>query len=152
MNEDVRQWMDQDRWSVVQGTAQSVPFVLRFREPALLPTDRVDYARCLRVVWAFDGEGSGAMPHPSVSSEMEVFEDRLCAAWEGDGLAVLTGVLTFDGARQWVFYTSDVSECGERLATMPQESAPYPIELDAFDDPTWHYWRNEIVGERGETP
>jgi hypothetical protein len=89
------------------------------------------------------------MPAADVSQRMPVFEDRLCGAWECDGLAVLTAVLTFDGARQWVFYTADAPACGQRLNGMPQESEPYPIELDVFDDPEWAYLRNDVVGTRG---
>ena len=56
---------------------------------------------------------------------MRVFEDRLCDAWEHDAIAVLTAVLTFDGARQWVFYTADTEQCGSRLNAMPQEQERY---------------------------
>jgi hypothetical protein len=76
---------------------------------------------------------------------MEVFENRLVPALEGDALAALVAVLTFDGARQWVFYTSDVKACGGRLEAMPQERDPYPIELDAFADPEWGYLRDQIL-------
>jgi hypothetical protein len=54
-------------------------------------------------------------------------------------------VLTFDGARQWVFYSGDVGECGRRLEAMAQNAEPYPIEIDAFDDPTWQYLRTQIL-------
>ena len=60
---------------------------------------------------------------------MEAFENRFCQAVEHDAHAVLAAVLTFDGARQWVIYTSDVQECGARLEAMPQEPEPYPLEL-----------------------
>lgn len=85
------------------------------------------------------------MPDDSDSTAMAVFENRLCDAWENDGLAFLAAVLTFDVARQWVFYTDNVAECDERLAAIPQEADPYPIELATEEDPAWAYLR-EILG------
>jgi hypothetical protein len=85
------------------------------------------------------------MPDNFESEAMGEFEDRLCAALEADAHAYLAAVLTFDGARQWVFYTDDVAECGRRLEAMPQNEQPYPIELDAFDDPDWSYLRKQLL-------
>jgi hypothetical protein len=104
------------------------------------------YQRRLVVLWGFADEGSGEMPDESANTSMGVFEDRLCEAWERDGLAFLAAVLTFDGARQWVFYTRDVAQCGQRLHEMPQEEDPYPIELTTEADPQWQYLHERILG------
>jgi hypothetical protein len=119
--------------------------MIRYRTPVLQPNETGTFARCLRVLWPYAPEGSGAMPSAADSEQMKVFEDRLCYALEHDVHAALAAVLTFDGARQWVFYTSDVPTCGRRLAAMPQEAERYPIELDAFDDPEWDYLREQVL-------
>jgi hypothetical protein len=85
------------------------------------------------------------MPDALASEAMGTFENRLCSAWERDALAFLAAVLTYDGARQWVFYTSDVAECGRRLHEMPQEIDPYPIELTTESDPQWQYLHEQIL-------
>jgi len=103
------------------------------------------YEHRLLVVWPYADEGMGDLPSENDQAQMQVFEDSLCDAWERDGLAVLTAVLTFDGARQWVFYTRNVDECGERLSAMPQEAEPYPIELTTEPDPKWSYLREQIL-------
>jgi hypothetical protein len=54
-------------------------------------------------------------------------------------------VSTFDGARQWVYYTGDVSKCGERLTAISQSEEPYPKELTTERDPEWRYLRKEIL-------
>jgi hypothetical protein len=146
----VRDLISHDHWTYVKGKTRSGQFLLRFREPLLQPDQATGYPCCLRVVWAYDIEGSGQLPNPAINEQMGVFEDRLCATWEHDALAVLTAVLTFDGARQWVFYTADAQACGARLSSMPQELEPYPIELDVFDDASWEYLRDQIVRDRGD--
>ena len=76
---------------------------------------------------------------------MAKFEDLMCDALETDFLAALTAILTFDGARQWVWYTDDVAACAMRINKMPQEKDRYPIELDTFEDPKWDYLRERVL-------
>jgi hypothetical protein len=98
------------------------------------------------VVWAYAAEGTGAMPDLATSNEMERFEKHLRDAVQRDANAVLTAVLTFDGARQWVWYTRDVAEFGQRLSVIPDYyGKPYPIELTTNEDPTWSYLREQIL-------
>ncbi len=138
-----------DRWAGASGEREAGPFILRFRTPVLDSTETGDHVNQLLVVWPYADEGAGALPSGEEQERMGVFEDRLCEAWERDGLAALTAVLTFDGARQWVFYASDVETCGIRLNDMPQETEPYPIELTTEPDPGWDYLRKQILALAG---
>ena len=142
----VRDVLTSDRWSFSEGKTEVGPFILRYRTPGLGPDGVEGYSRVLRVIWPYGSEDTGAMPSADDSNVMGEFEDRFCVALENDGHGFLAAVLTHDGARQWIFYTSDVAECGRRLEAMPQNAERYPIELDAFDDPTWQYLRHELLG------
>lgn len=141
----VERFLKHDRWAGASGEREAGPFILRFRTPVLESDETGVHANQLLVVWAYAEEGTGALPSSEDQERMSAFEERLCEAWEGDGLAVLTAVLTFDGARQWVFYASDVGECGKRLNDMPLEAEPYPIKLTTEPDPGWDYLREQIL-------
>jgi hypothetical protein len=134
-----------DRWAAAEGRTETGPWLLRFRTPVLLPGEGGEHRHRLSVLWAYGPEASGELPSEADAKAMGVFEDRLCGAWERDGLAFLSAVLTFDGARQWLFYTYDVSECGQRLNDMPQEEERYPIELTADEDPTWDFLHSQML-------
>jgi hypothetical protein len=142
----VRRILEHDTWATSEGTLEAGPFIVRFRTPIVQSGQTGSHRRRLVVCWPYAEAGSGAMPTESDSAAMAVFENRLCDAWEYDGLAFLAAVLTFDGARQWVFYTENAAECGERLNAMPQETDPYPIELTTEEDPDWLYLREQILG------
>jgi len=47
---------------------------------------------------------------------MDRFEEHQCSALEHEGPSFLAAVLTFDGSRHWVFYTSDGYRCAARIA------------------------------------
>ena len=137
--------LSDDRWSAADGVTNSGAYIIRFRTPVLEPTDTAGYDKLLTIVWPYADEGSGALPTAADSEALSEFENRFCDAFEHDAHAVLTAVLTFDGARQWVVYTGDFQECGQRLGAMPQNEQPYPIELNARSDPEWNYLRDEIL-------
>lgn len=134
-----------DQWDIAEVRTDGGVALIRYRTPVLSRRQVEGYDRVLKIVWAFSPDGTGALPTDEESARMKVFEDRFCEAVEHDGHAVLTAVLTFDGARQWVFYTGDVRECGARLEAMPQEAEPYPLELTTEQDPGWRYLHEEIL-------
>jgi len=137
--------LEVDRWTLASGEAPLGVCVVRFREPVLSAREIVGFARCLRIVWEYAPEGLGEMPNDETSERLEAFEIHLCAAIESDRTAILTAVLTFDGARQWVFYTDRVDHCGLKINSMPQADERYPIELEVFDDPEWSYLREQVL-------
>jgi hypothetical protein len=144
-NPDVSAVLAADKWALATASGETGPLVLRYRTPILGPDNVEGYHRVLRILWPYEAEDTGAMPSASDSVDMGQFEDRLCDVLEFDAHAFLAAVLTSDGARQWVFYTADVGECGRRLEAMPQNVERYPIEIDAFDDPAWQYLRAQIL-------
>ncbi len=141
----VAELLKDDRWSVAHGVAGIAPYIIRFRMPVLSPPDTAGYPERLTIFWPYAEESSGALPSDADTAALEEFEERLCAALEHDGHAIVTAVLTFDGARQWVVYTSDFRKCGERIGAMPQNKEPYPIDMEAANDPDWKYLRDEIL-------
>lgn len=134
-----------DQWAASDGFVDDAPFIIRFRTPVLRAGEVDGYEHRLSIVWPYADEDSGAMPSDDDSEAMRQFEDRLCMALEHDAHAMLAAVLTFDGARQWVFYAKDIPECGHRINTMPQNDDRYPIELTCDHDPDWTYLHDQIL-------
>ena len=142
-----------DRWEVAElRAASTVVGMIRYRTPVLSGKSVSGYTRVLKVVWPYAEEGSQGLPSAEQSLRMTVFEDRFVEAVEHDARAVLVAVLTFDGVRQWVFYTNDIADCGARLGAMPQEAEPYPLELTSDEDPAWQYLHDEILAQVPHTP
>ncbi len=133
-------------WAAATGGDPESPMLLRFRQPLPAPAEVAHLDQVLRVLWIYADEGTGALPTDEDANRMARFENELCDALERDQTAILTAVLTLDGARQWIFYTGDVQSCGDRINRMPQEESGYPLELDTFADSAWSYLRQDILG------
>lgn len=140
----VRSIVEKDTWSLAEGERDRRPFRLRFREGFETPPDLSAFPKLLRVTWTFRGDGSG-FPDAADNEAMEVFENRLVPALEHDFAGVLTAVITHDRRRTWAFYVTTVQAFSERLHEMPQEEEPYPIHIEAKDDPAWEFLYEDIL-------
>lgn len=130
-----------DTWSVAEGQHNGKPLVIRFRQDFREHPDLSAYSQRVLVKWSFQSDNSG-MPDGETSFAMGEFEDRLVEAFEGDLSAVLTAVITNDGARQWLLYAKDPEIVEQRLAKLRDAS----FEADSRADPEWEFLYQRILG------
>lgn len=86
------------------------------------------------VRWQYAQSG---MPELAQSEQMGAVTEALTRCFDADPVAVLTGIYTGDGVREWVFYTLSLAIFGrkfnEALSALPE----LPLEFEAAEDPEW---------------
>lgn len=111
----------------------------------ILVTGRRDVARfrsnpryCIRIelTWSYEGNADG-MPDRATSELMEQVQDALAAEFDRDPVAVLTGIYTGAGERNWVFYTTSTHIFGRKLNEVLAPFPLLPISVYAENDPQW---------------
>ncbi|RLS35213.1 MAG: DUF695 domain-containing protein [Planctomycetota bacterium] len=142
----VQEAITRDQWKVAEGEDGDQPLVVRFRSELRTVEDVSGYPHLLLVNWNYESDERG-MPKDSELESIDDFEDLLTDALEKDFQSALVCVITTEGSRQWVFYSSSVDEAAVRINAMPQKEKPYPIELLADDDEEWMYFKDNILGE-----
>ena len=141
---DAMTWVDQqDNWAIAEGRTEEYTFQVRFRRVAGDAYRRALPKR-LNIFWAMSKPDSAGMASREEIERLHAFEDRLLAAVEPDGNAILAVVLTGRGEREFVFYVRDPQEFMTRLSAMPQEESRYPIEVHLTDDPDWEYYTQVV--------
>lgn len=89
----------------------------------------------IEITWNYEKDERGVPANDKEAQIMEAVQDRLQHAMEKDKLAILTGVYTGNGKREWIFIARNTAAFGERLndalAGLPQ----LPIEIYAEKDP-----------------
>lgn len=126
-----------DAWTLSEGAYPGKPSLFRFRHELGSKKPNIkNHPNLVTVIWSYDGGDSG-MPDTKSSEAMGVFENRLVSAVEHDLSAVLSVVITNNNERKWFFYAKSVEKFGKRLASMPQETERYPIDITAEPDPNW---------------
>ena len=135
--------LKRDAWAGAEGTHNGLPLIIRFRPEFSQDSNLQVFPQLLQVYWEF-GHAPSGMPSQEESEAMQVFEDRLVNSLESVPEGALTAVVTTNGYREWVLYAKSVESFSEHLHHMPQESDPYPIEIETDFDPNWDYFFQNI--------
>ena len=103
----------------------------------------------MEVTWRYEADEKGMPKIDKEAKIMEEVENRLRTAMEMDKLAILTGIYTGQGKREWIFITRNLNAFGERLNDALRGLPQLPIEIYAEDDPDNEEYKNllEIKGE-----
>ncbi|WP_285798990.1 DUF695 domain-containing protein [Duncaniella freteri] len=93
---------------------------------------------CIRieVSWNYMGDASG-MPDTATSELMEQVQEALQAEFRKDPVAILTGIFTGDGKREWVFYSVSTHIFGKKLNQALEPFPLLPITVYCENDPGW---------------
>lgn len=90
----------------------------------------------VEVSWKYSC-GADGMPGVEDSGMMEKVQELLTAEFDKDPVAVLTGVYTGDGERNWVFYTLSTHIFGKKLNQALESLPLLPLNIYTEDDPDW---------------
>lgn len=86
------------------------------------------------VQWRYADFG---MPDDATAELMEKVQDKLQACFAKDPVAVLTGIYTGDGLRNWIFYTLSTHIFCKKLNEELAEFPLLPLEITAENDFDW---------------
>ncbi len=91
----------------------------------------------IEVTWKYNSDKSG-MPDFETSSLMEEVQTSIEDTFKKDPIAVLTGIYTGDGERNWIFYTLSTNIFGKKFNEALQSFELLPITIYAENDPEWN--------------
>lgn len=90
----------------------------------------------IEISWEYQPDLNG-MPDVATSTLMSEVTDALQDCFDKDPIAVMTGIYTGDGERNWIFYTLSTHifnrKLNEALSLMPM----LPLKIYAENDPDW---------------
>ena len=98
--------------------------------------DSGKYIYRIDVSWAYNSLPDG-MPEEEDARLMEEATDALLDAFKKDRVAVMTGIYTGDGKRDWVFYTKNLKIFSIVFNKALEELPTIPIVIDASEDADW---------------
>lgn len=98
--------------------------------------DNPRFDKRVEVSWKYISAADG-MPSKEDSEMMDEVQKRLTEAFDKDPVAVLTGIYTGDGARNWIFYTLSTNIFGKKLNEALASLPTLPLEIYAENDAEW---------------
>lgn len=105
----------------------------------------------VEITWKYPGDKSG-MPDTPTATIMEAVQDAMMQTFKKDPVAILTGIYTGDGERNWVFYTKSIHIFEQKINIALAPFDLLPISIYTENDPNWEEYdemreASEIYGE-----
>ena len=94
------------------------------------------YRYRIEVTWPYEVDGKG-LPLYADSKVMEEITDALNESFDHDPVAILTGIYTGDGQRNWVFYTRSLHIFQRKFNEVMAPFPALPLQFEAEEDPNW---------------
>lgn len=95
----------------------------------------------IEMTWLYEPD-TGGMPDFNTSRTMEVVTEALQESLRRDPVAVMTGIYTGAGERNWVFYAVTLKSfqamLNKALSTIEEQ---LPLTFHAEEDPQWEEYR-----------
>ena len=126
-----------DEWWTSPAEADNGALVMvtgrRDMEP-VIATGKYNYR--IEITWKYEAEQNG-MPDVATSTLMEEVQDAVQADFMKDPVAVLTGIYTGNGERNWVCYAMSVKIFVRKLNEDLARFELLPLTLYVENDPEW---------------
>ena len=100
----------------------------------------------IEVTWNYAPQANG-LPDESTSKLMEQVHDALRAEFDKDPVAIMTGIYTGAGERNWIFYTRSINIFGRKLNEILAPFELLPLSIYAEKDSEWNEYREMRLTE-----
>ena len=90
----------------------------------------------IEVTWSYTPADKG-MPDDATSTLMEQVHEALAAEFKKDPVAIITGIYTGAGERNWVFYTMSLHVFNKKFNEAMAEFDKIDLTFHAEEDPEW---------------
>lgn len=90
----------------------------------------------VEITWLYNSERQG-MPDRSTSELMEKATDAMTSVFKKDPVAVMTGIYTGAGERNWIFYTLSTHIFQKKINEALSDFETLPITIYAENDAGW---------------
>ena len=94
------------------------------------------YVYRIEVTWPYEPDAAG-LPQLHTSRLMEQVTEAFKADFSRDPVAILTGIYTGDGERNYVFYTRSLHIFQKKLNAILSPFELLPLSFYAEEDPQW---------------
>ena len=99
------------------------------------------YIYRINVTWKYTSLPNG-MPEDDDARLMEKVTDRLLEELKKDKVAVMTGIYTGDGSRDWVFYCKNLAIFNRVFNRALEELPTIPFIIEAEEDKDWEEYNH----------
>jgi hypothetical protein len=133
--------IDQDRWTVGQGTYQGRAMIVRLNKGASTVMARQEFSHRIGIAVPFRRPNERGFPPGEELPALEQIEVALDAALEHDRETVHVATITTSGMREFLFYTRNTEHALGKVAVVRAATRSHEIQTIVVEDRDWSVYQ-----------
>jgi hypothetical protein len=126
-----------ESWSVFRGQSEGKPLFARANLALKAFIGHPRYAHQVEILIQFRSPDDNGFPQSEESAQLMDLEDKLVPAMENDNEGILAAVITTNGFRRFIFYTSQPENIQPKLKSLQLQFAGHTIQGTVTEDRNW---------------
>jgi Family of unknown function (DUF695) len=144
MNPELANLNVEDSWSVCEGEYRGKPLIVRINTGLRPLVADSRYQHRIGAAVQFMSAGDDGLPSGEESWQVSEIEDLIAAALEAHHESVFAAVITTNGIREFVFYTSDPDAAEKKLVALAEKIDSHEIQRVIHLDADWIVYRQFV--------
>jgi hypothetical protein len=133
--------IDEDRWTVGQGTYQGRAMIVRLNKGVSNVMARQDFSYRVGIAVPFRRPNQRGFPPREEMKALEQIEIALDAALEHDRETVHVATITTSGMREFLFYTRNTEHALAKVATVRAATKSHELQAIVVEDRDWSVYK-----------
>jgi hypothetical protein len=130
-----------DEWSMFQGEHEGNPLIARVRTSAKDLVGHPSYAHQVGIAVPLNDPDQNGFPSAEESQQLNNVEDQVACMLEFGNESLLVGVISTNGMREFVLYTTSPDEVQRKFGQLNKETPSHSLQLMIRPDKGWDVYK-----------
>ena len=127
----------EQNWAVAQGTHNEKPLFVRYNTDAKRLIGHPEYAHQVGIAIPLHNPDQAGLPNNEEMDQLNEIEKMLIKQLESDNESLLVAVITTNGMRELILYTSDPMQVKEKMSKIKERDLSHELQMMIQPDKDW---------------
>lgn len=137
----VRNWSIPKSWSVAEGTHEGKAVATRFNVALRPIAGHQEFPNRLGIIAPLREANDRGFPSRGEIKQLDAIEELIERRMCGNNESLLAGVVTSNGLREFVVYTSNLEVASTKAEAVVREATTHELQIIVRNDPQWRVYR-----------
>jgi hypothetical protein len=134
----------EERWLLAKSEEANLPMIYRIRQETPPGIRLQEFPFLVNIHWHYENVLHNGFPPEDVLLRMNELEEHLDQI-EADKIGFMVISVTGNCRKEWVWYAADKRIFVEKLNSVLEGLAPFPIGLATAEDPAWESYKSLLA-------
>ena len=137
----LRSWSIPKSWAVAEGRHEGKPVATRFNIALRPIAGRDEFPDRLGIIAPLHNVNDRGFPSRAEIKQLDAIEELIEKRMGGGNESLVAGVVTSNGLREFVVYTSNLEAAKAKADAIVREVTTHELQIIVRNDPQWRVYR-----------